>query len=186
VAGFIPKAPGQATGAGVLAVAVGLLYWFWPTIKGAGAIGLFSRLKEPAVLEHPHRSRIMRLVEAQPGLHFNGLLRLAGMGNGTLAHHLDVLVKNGRVRRVPSGGYTCYFPNARGVSGVSPMPRSPGAQKVMQAIRARPGISNLEVAHHTGLDPGTVHYHVQRLAHAGLVRPLREGRTVRLHAAPQA
>jgi DNA-binding transcriptional ArsR family regulator len=47
-------------------------------------------------------------------------------------------------------------------------------------------MSNLELAQATGLQPSTVNYHVQRLAQAGLVAALRDGRNVRLHPGARA
>ena len=172
------SAPLQRTaGVGALALALGALYWAWPAVK-AGGLGLFSRHTQATVLEHPQRARLVQVVEAQPGIHFKELQRTTGLGNGALAHHTQVLVRHGRLRRIANGGYTCFFPAVpdRALEARAFVLKSDGARRVLAAIQATPGRSNLDVAGLTGLDPGTVHYHVRRLAEAGLVNVRRDGR----------
>lgn len=172
--------PVTLTGAGSLALVGGLLYWLWPALK-AGAIGLFSRLREPELLQSPQRRRIMDLVEAQPGIHFKELLRQTGLPNGSLVHHVGQLQKAGLLVAKPSNGYTCYFPRGPADAERAALLKADGARQVLAAVQASPGLSGLEVAHLTGLQPSTVNYHAKRLADAGLLSPVRDGRAVRLH-----
>jgi hypothetical protein len=175
---FAPDA--TTAGIGAFALLMGALYWLWPALKGGG-IGLFSRQVAATVLDHPQRARILQVVEGRPGIHFNALLRETGLGNGTLSHHVDVLLQHRQLRRVEQGGYTCFFPVGASAAEVAHASlKSPGSRRVLQAIQATPGRSNLDVAEATGLDPATVHYHVQRLVGAGLVDAARHGRTVLL------
>lgn len=169
----------QQAGVAAVALLVGALYWLWPLVK-AGGLSLFTRQVASTLHEHPHRARILDAVTANPGIHHNELVRLTDLGNGTVSHHISTLLRHGRLRRVAHGGYTSYF-----LAGTTPSPeattvKSDGARRILEAIRARPGSSNLEVAQATGLDPGTVHYHVDRLAKAGLVQAVRSGRSLRL------
>lgn len=168
----------EQAGVGALAVALGLLYWLWPVLKG-GAVGLFSRHTQATVLEHPQRARLLQIVEANPGLRFNELRAASGLGNGTLSHHTRVLVAHGHLRRLAQGGSTFFFPATpdRSTEARVMALRSDGARRVLAAIQRAPGSSNLDVAGLTGLDPGTVHYHVRRLSEAGLVHVRRAGRS---------
>ena len=172
--------PQQAAGAGLAALLAGILYWLWPALKG-GLLGLFSRLREPELLESPQRRRIMDLVEAQPGIHFKELLRQSGIPNGSLVHHVGQLQKAGLLVAKPSNGYTCYFPRGPADAERAAILKADGARQVLAAVQASPGLSGLEVAHLTGLQPSTVNYHAKRLADAGLLSPVRDGRAVRLH-----
>jgi len=62
--------------------------------------------------EHPLRSKIVRTLESFPGIHFRELQRQLDSANGTLRHHLDVLVKERTVTLVPVNGRICYYAGA--------------------------------------------------------------------------
>lgn len=56
------------------------------------------------------RATICRVVTEQPGIHFRGLERAASLSSaGQLRHHLDRLVRQGRLVEVTDGGYKRYF-----------------------------------------------------------------------------
>lgn len=170
---MLPSAPATATGISVFALLVGALYYFWPTLKGLPVLGLFSRIRDDRVLDHPARSRVMEAVRAEPGVHFQELSRRLGLGHGVLEHHLRKLVDAEIVVMRRSPGYTCYFPKAtdRRVMDAAPMLRSGGGRAVLGAVAERPGASSRDLAVHLGLAPSTVSYHLKRLETAGLVLP---------------
>ncbi len=176
----------QAASVTFMGLVVGALYWVWPKL---GLVGLFSRLHKSELLDHPARSRLVQIVESQPGIHFHDLAAKAELANGTAVHHLRKLSDSGHLNVRRSGRYTCYFPGGRvdpAQAAAAPLLKSGGAKQVLDAVRGKPGMSNLELAQATGLQPSTVNYHVQRLANAGLVAPLRDGRNVRLHPGARA
>jgi predicted transcriptional regulator len=186
LASWVPT-PEQAAGVGAAAVAVGLLYYLWPLAKGA--LGLFSRLKEPEVLGHPARQQLLQLIEAQPGIHFKEMARRTGLPNGSLVHHLETLRRGGQVVARPAGGYTLYFLGAHVPAGSAESAsalKADGARKILDLVRQQPGLSSADVAARCGLQPSTVTYHVQRLQAAGLLQGLRDGRSVRLHPTDSA
>ncbi|MEK6974867.1 MAG: winged helix-turn-helix transcriptional regulator [Candidatus Thermoplasmatota archaeon] len=174
-------APEKAASIGFLGLVVGALYWVWPKL---GMVGLFSRLHRGELLDHPARAKLVQIVESQPGIHFHDLAQKAELANGTAVHHLRKLSDSGHLSVRRSGRYTCYFPGGRvdpHTAAAAPLLKSDGAKLVLDAVRGKPGMSNLELAQATGLQPSTVNYHVQRLSAAGLVAALRDGRSVRLH-----
>jgi hypothetical protein len=182
---FVPSPP-EAAAITLASALAGLLYWLWPSLKGGSFFGLFSRLRGPQLLEHPMRAKLVQIVQAEPGIHFQDLARRAALPNGTAVHHLGKLTKAGLLSARPLGRYTCYFPGAspdRVSLARAPILRSDGARRVYEAILGRPGLSGLELAGVVGLQPSTVNYHVQRLVECGLVLAAREGRSVRLSPA---
>jgi len=62
--------------------------------------------------EHPVRAKILTTLEKSPGLHFRELQRRMNAANGTLRHHLDVLVNEKTVTIIPVNGRTCYYAGA--------------------------------------------------------------------------
>ncbi len=166
------------------ALLAGVAYYFWPVIRTLPAMGLFTRLRKPALLEHPTRQIIVDAIDAVPGIHYNALQRRTGLANGTLRHHLQHLVRADVVRARASGGFTCYFPAGQATRNrvaAAPVLKSEGAIAVFQAIWRRPGVTGHVLAEDIGLAGGTVGHHVKRLREAGLVEGQRSGRTVRLY-----
>lgn len=163
----------------VVSVLAGLLYWLWPTIK-AGPLALFSRLQAPELLEHPVRKELMQRIEAQPGVHYQDLVRALGKGKGAVEHHLRKLQAGGLVKALAAGGYTCWFPTAydHRLVGAAPALKSDGARAVLAAVQAHPGRSARDVGVATGLSPAAVNHHLQRLSQAGLVSVVRAGRSL--------
>lgn len=54
--------------------------------------------------------RVLSVVQGRPGVHFRGLLRMAGLPSaGQLRHHIDRLVRDGHVMEVTDGGFVRYF-----------------------------------------------------------------------------
>ncbi|MEK6974865.1 MAG: winged helix-turn-helix transcriptional regulator [Candidatus Thermoplasmatota archaeon] len=176
---WVAPSPPVAAGLTFLSLLVGALYWLWPAVKG-GSFGLFSRLQAPDLLDHPVRKELLQRIEAQPGVHYQDLVRAMGMGKGAIEHHLRKLQEGGHVKAIASAGYTCWFPVAydRRLVAAAPALKSEGARAVFGAIQARPGTSARDVGLATGLSPAAVNHHLQRLSEAGLVRIVRAGRSL--------
>ena len=58
------------------------------------------------------RKRILNTLERSPGIHFRELQRQLDTANGTLRHHLDVLVRERSITIMPVNGRTCYYAGA--------------------------------------------------------------------------
>lgn len=181
VAGVLGS-PQATTGAGLIALLASGFYYLWPALKSGGVMGLFSRLRGDRLLEHPARSRLVDIVEAHPGIHFQELVRQADKGRGATAHHLGALVDKGLLLRRDVGGYACYFPptTTRTQLAAAGAVKADGARRILAAVAAQPGQPAGEVARHAGVDASTVTHHVRRLEAAGLVSSRKEGRTVLL------
>jgi DNA-binding transcriptional ArsR family regulator len=134
---------------------------------------LFSRVRRESALDHPLRAALMDLVEAEPGLHLQEIMRRTGKGAGAVRHHLAKLQDVGLVKSRLGGGFLCFFPAEAGAAAMAAagVTKSDGARRVLEAARA--GGTAAELARRTGLAPGTVDHHLARLASAGIVR--REG-----------
>ena len=77
-----------------------------PVVQGA----LSAPHHEP--YEHPLRSKILSTLVKSPGIHFRELQRQLDAANGTLRHHLRVLINEKSVTIVPVNGRTCYYAGA--------------------------------------------------------------------------
>jgi DNA-binding transcriptional ArsR family regulator len=128
----------------------------------------------------PLRGKVLDLVAADPGVHHMDLARRAGHGKGAMEHHLLALLREGKVVRLRTPGYTCYF--AAGGAGADP--RLPWAlasmrgrtpRRLVAAVAGGPTRSLSELAAALGLAVSTAHYHASRLVRAGLLADVRSG-----------
>ncbi|MDG1533733.1 MAG: hypothetical protein P8Q35_04770 [Candidatus Thalassarchaeaceae archaeon] len=97
---------------GVLAASAGILGLgaLFPAMIPPAAQGTLSAPREN--WEHPLRARIMLTLNRSPGIHFRALQRRLDAANGTLRHHLDVLVSEKSVTTMSVNGRTCYYAGA--------------------------------------------------------------------------
>lgn len=176
--------------AGAVALAApGLLRRLGRLLTGPLAgIGLFTRLKEDRLLDHPVRSQVMQAIEAEPGIHYQALVRAVEKGNGVLEHHLRMLRSAGLVKERAASGYTCYFParTDRRVMDAHAVLKSDVARRVLDICLQRPGNAVGEVAKAVGVTPKAVSYHLDRFERVGLVRTEKMGRSVLVYANPVA
>ena len=97
---------------GVIALAGGALSIgaLVPAMVPPAAQGTLSAPREN--WENPVRARIMSTLNRSPGIHFRELQRRLDAANGTLRHHLDVLVAEKSVTTISVNGRTCYYAGA--------------------------------------------------------------------------
>lgn len=169
--------PVEVTGFSLLAALVGAMVFLWPKLT---PLALFSRVPGPQLLQHPVRAELVQRIEAQPGIHYQDLVRAMGKGRGAVEHHLRKLQTSGLVKAIAASGYTCYFPAAfdhRVAMGL-PLLKSDGARAILAAVQAQPGASASHIVAATGLSQAAVNHHLQRLGAAGLVQVSRNGRSL--------
>ncbi|MES2155676.1 MAG: helix-turn-helix domain-containing protein [bacterium] len=144
------------------------LIWFAKLL----GLPMFSRLRKHRALEHPVRAELLALIETNPGIHLQDLMRRSGTGSGPVRHHLAKLAEANLVTHHAAAGYTCYFPAGRfdrhRMAAAATL-KAPGAQRILQAIAGPEPVTFADVHRATGLAISSVQYHVQRLAAAGLV-----------------
>ena len=142
-------------------------------------VALFSRLDSARALDHPVHGELAALIEANPGMHYQELVRRIGRGRGIVEHHLASLCRAGVVLQRSQGRYTCYFhrdvrldPRLLDSYGLL---KAQGARGVLAALSGSSGRSRKDLAGDLGLSPTTISYHLQRLAEGGLLEGRRLG-----------
>lgn len=175
---WLPSQVVVIAGAGLLGILAAAAYYFAP-----GILGLFSRINEDDLLDHPSRRLLHDAVQAQPGVHHQALVRTLGKGRGTAGHHLDKLTAAGLVTATQGPGYTCYFPRRtdRRVIAAGPALRSENARNILATLQQRPGCHGGHVAQALGINRATVSHHLQRMETAGLIETRRDGRAIRAY-----
>lgn len=174
-----------ALAASLVVPAVAVLAWEGVRVRLLLALwGLFSRLDETSVLDHERRARILQAVQANPGIHFGELRRLFELGNGTLAHHLRMLSRNGLVRTRHDGFRLRHYPAGGPIDAAGWL--SEAQRRITLAVEARPGLRMRDLSASLSLSRQVVNYHVQRLVRAGHLRAERDGLRPRFFPAKAA
>ena len=137
--------------------------------------------------EHPLRRSILSTLERSPGIHYSELQRQLDAANGTLRHHLDVLISERSVTTMSVNGRTCYYAGApsqveilagTGVTDQAraaemlPVGLSTVQRKVVARLsRAPEPASQAELARDLGRSRASVHSAIGVLRQRGILSP---------------
>ncbi|MAK95742.1 MAG: winged helix-turn-helix transcriptional regulator [Candidatus Thermoplasmatota archaeon] len=137
--------------------------------------------------EHPLRRSILSTLERSPGIHYRELQRQLDAANGTLRHHLDVLISERSVTTMSVNGRTCYYAGAPSQveilagTGVTDQARAAemlpvGLSTVQRKVVARLSrtpqpASQAELARDLGRSRASVHSAIGVLRQRGILNP---------------
>ena len=139
---------------------------FEPSPRAAG----LARLgKEPPRLSEVGRT-IFKVVKEQPGIHFRGLGRAAGLTSaGQLRHHLDRLERQGLLVELEDGRYKRFF-----VAGDHDRTLRPGLARFARSVPRKIGklllvhpMNRTELRRSLGCADSTLGYHLKRMMEQG-------------------
>lgn len=125
------------------------------------------------------RERIMDLLVASPGCYLGKMGRDLGVPTSTLKYHLNILRSFDLVTTVKKGRCRHYFPKRRRFTDhekrmFAALEHAP-TRRMVELVRANPGISQAGLVQMTGLSQSTVAWHMGKLEEMGLVLSERRG-----------
>ena len=124
-----------------------------------------------------NRTRVIELLHRRPCLTATDAARALGVDPSTALYHLRLLAREGLAviegRHYFAVGTTSADERARIVARQHAAP-------ILDAVRTRPGATKTGLASALAIARPTLSFHVARLERAGLVRTVREGRSVRI------
>ncbi len=138
------------------------------------AIRGFTRLRRAGLLDHEKRKEIHDRIVAEPGLSFSDLKRRTDLANGALTHHVHTLERAGIIRRERDGFRVRYF--VTGTASIVTPYATPVEARLLEAVRADPGVSQLVLAERIGVGRDSVAYHARKLSRRGLLESRVSGR----------
>ncbi|MFX1557962.1 MAG: winged helix-turn-helix transcriptional regulator [Promethearchaeota archaeon] len=145
-----------------------------------------SYLTLSEIFENENRSKILKQILNNPGIHQNELLRNCNIQKGQLQWHLDVLLKYNIIKKKKFGQYSIYFPilsNIETVEGFeNGLAKSETTAQIFHLIQENPGIYSSEIARKVNLARNTVKYHIDKLYKENLIQLERKGRKIRLYS----
>ena len=129
------------------------------------------------------RTWILDQVEQHPGLHLRALQRSLDIPLGTLAHHMYVLHRSGRVAVRMTDQFKSFFPSTgldRRDSALLYYLRQEIPRDIATHLVDHPGSTHAELADAIGRPSGTCEFHLAKLLRAVIVQQERDGRAQRL------
>jgi predicted transcriptional regulator len=120
------------------------------------------------------KSVLLGIIGENPGIWYREIMRMTGMSNGTLAHHLRVLEEAGRIKvqRLDHLGKTRYFSVAVSdeETGIIGCAKNSTAKEMMLLMLDSEFCTFNELVEGVGKSPSTVSWHLKRLVGANVVR----------------
>lgn len=128
------------------------------------------------LLAQPTRRQIFEVVSHHPGASARDVQRLAGLGWGETAYHLDQLTTAGVLRRERGGRRDYYFPATMTWEErrVLQALRSPTQRRLLLLLSERPGLSLAELHERSRLSLSTTSFHLRQLLDRAVVESRRE------------
>lgn len=121
------------------------------------------------------RDQILRIIEESPGIRFRGIMRLSGMKNGVLSHHLRNMEKSGRIRVVRGPRQASYssLEITEEQFGVARALQRSTTRAILLALAADDGLRFAEIVERCRKAPSTVSLYLAGAVKDGLVATRR-------------
>ncbi len=119
------------------------------------------------------RQGIANYIQLHPGTSFKTIKRIFGLADSTLRYHLRYLEKKGTIRADPD--MRVYYPTRHEDEGVL----SRTQQRLIQAIRRHPGITQKELSARTKISRLAVRNNIAPLVEKEILSTIRVGRETR-------
>jgi predicted transcriptional regulator len=164
--------------------------WLRRVLSPAPLAPLYSRISSDEVLDHETREAIYELLEREAGLSLEAIADELDLARSTARHHVRKLEETGMIEHARIGrARVHHVVGERKRALHSHLLANETRAEVFEAIEDRP-LTITEIAEAIDANPGSVHFHLDKLADRNLVQTTdEEGRrylATDLAAAPDA
>jgi predicted transcriptional regulator len=154
---------------------VGLITVTEPGKYWLGLLGAPLYIKTQDVLDNKTRHALLGIIINNPGIHYSAIREEFELANGQAAYHLNVLERESFVRAVRDGKLKRFYSSHTKVP--DSVGRSPEATReaIVELVRRRPGINQLEVMEELGLSRDGASYYLRELVKEGRLTARKKG-----------
>ena len=150
-------------------------------------LGGYRRIFGRNVLEHETRHALHTIIVENPGVDLQALSLMTGIHPGTLRYHLDKLVNLGKIAVMEVGGVHRFYENHgrydQRQKNYLAWQWYATTRKMIDLIRASPGISRGEIAGKIGISGPSATRWLKQFITEGIVNEVRDGRFSRYYIA---
>ena len=122
------------------------------------------------------RGQIYQYIRENPGDYYSQILKATCTSNGNLVHHLQMLERGGYITNVKEGRLVRFYPKGIPVPSGDGIKYSALQIRLIERIREKPGITQVELAKIMDAKKQTIAYNVWTLAELGVVNVRRVGK----------
>ncbi len=141
-----------------------LRYWFFSMLTP-----LYSRIKKDNVFNNEIRGMVYGAIKSNPGISYSELINLLELNNGTLSHHIKILLQLDMIKTDKRARHKLFFDKE--FTDISKVMKLKGIQKVIYShIQKNPGQSQTKIANHLDMSPQALGYHINILSKEGLIK----------------
>jgi predicted transcriptional regulator len=141
-----------------------------------GLLGGPLFVKTEDVLDNKTRHALLGIIVTNPGIHYSAIKEEFELANGAAAHHLHVLEREGFIRSARDGKLKrFYLADVKVPEGVGMSPEDT-RDAMVEIVRERPGISQLEIMEELGLERNEASYYLRTLVKEDRLEAGKEGR----------
>jgi predicted transcriptional regulator len=162
----------------LILVVILVLTAFATTEPGKYSIGLlgsplFTRTKD--VLDNKTRHALLGMIVTDPGIHYSAIREEFGLSNGAAAYHLNVMEREGFIRSARDGKLKRFYSAHTKVPEEVGMSPEDTREAIVELIRKRPGINQLQVMEALGMDRASASYYLRELVKEGRLKAGKKG-----------
>jgi len=134
------------------------------------------------VFEHKTRRMIYNHIEAHPGVSFLIIKKVFDLTDGTLRYHLKYLESENEIKSSMESNNKCFYPINNGLfritvgSELKTHRLNHHQERIIDAIKLNPGITQKELIIKTNLKRIIVTYNLRKLLDFGVVQRVVKGR----------
>ena len=133
------------------------------------------------------RSKIYRLIDRNPGLHFREIQRRTNFAVGSLQYHLEYLQKKHLVKIEKDGKFVRYYsvrgPQLGEATKTMALLRQKSVRKIVIFLLTEKRANHFTISNAVELSPSTVSWHLNKLLESGVVIREKQGRESIFHVA---
>jgi len=122
---------------------------------------LYTRIARENVLDNKNRFMVYGYISANPGTHYNAIKKVLDLNTGTLLYHLKVLERERFIKSKNDRTKKRFHPIGR---------KNTTAQRLLDIITVRPGITQKELKVLTKLKQQTISYNLKFMVEDELLR----------------
>ena len=141
-------------------------------VESAFSTGFYGIKQEEDQLSEV-QNKLIKYINAQPGIRYRELLRLSGLSNGVLTYHIANLEKSGRIiaDRSINNKITRYYPNNIPIEETDIIGhiRNNAARQIILFILEHDSCTFNEIIEYTKKAPSTISWHLKRLRDSGII-----------------
>jgi predicted transcriptional regulator len=127
------------------------------------------------------RFQIYDYIKKNPGAHLRMITRELQLGMGATQHHLDVLERSGKIKTRRINVYRHYYAVEvlETQHHLLAFLRQETARDILIYLLEHPRSTQNDIVNFKGFSAPTINWHMSRLEQAGLVRSVKEGRSIK-------